>query len=299
MVGMVKLENGELAIWLDPSYGAATLALEWKGSPIMPDCRNQVRPPHGLLTKRSGLPEASFNMVPWSGRILDGILLERGRTYQLARAEEHAIHGEVWNQKWNILHQTETHLSLEQSRPHDSNFPWNYHVQYDVRVHKSVLSNKLTITNSSYENALLGGGFHPYFLRKGGAVVTLKASGQYPTGKMVGIPIGDPSFTPLCKQFNDAMKLERNQLIDDSFLLSDQKIEVCWPKDHFKMTMTLSESLTHFVVYNPNQDWFALEPVSHANNIFGSFGNKLRKPIPPRESLCLEYVLEIADFTTL
>ena len=299
MICMVKLENGDFAIWLDPNYGAATLALEWKGTPIMPDCRNQVRPPNGLLTKRSGLPEASFNMVPWSGRILDGILLDRGRTYQLARGEEHAIHGEVWNQKWNIVHHAETHLSLELPRPQSSNFPWNYLVQYEVCVQKSNLTNKLTITNKSSESALLGGGFHPYFLRKGGAIVTMNASGQYPTGEMVGIPIGDPSYTPLCKQFNDAMKLEPNQLIDDSFLLSGQKINVCWPNNRLKMTMTLSESLSHFVVYNPDQDWFALEPVSHANNIFGSFGNKLRKPIPPQGSLILEYALEIADFTPL
>lgn len=292
---MVKLENHCLSIWLDPSYGASTLALEWKGQSIMPDCRNQFRSPAAGLTKRVGLPEASFNMVPWSGRILDGVLLDKGKTYQLDRADEHAIHGEVWNQKWQICQQSVNHLSCELQRPLGSRYPWDYHVEYNVSINESKLINKLTITNVSESESLMGGGFHPYFLRKTGAVVTIKTGGQYPTGKIVGIPTGETIMTPLCEQFRQGLYMDRGQLIDDSFLLTDRTVCVEWPNEKLKMTLTLSESLSHFVVYNPAMDWFALEPVSHANNVFGSFGNTLRKPIPPHGSLDLEYVLEFSE----
>ena len=62
---------------------------------------------------------------------------------------------------------------------------------------------------------------------------------------------------------------DRSALFDHCFAGWNRQAQICWPSQNLTLTMTASEALSHLVVFTPeDMDFFAVEPVSHANNAF-------------------------------
>lgn len=292
---MLELRNSQLSLWVDPDYGACTLGLFWRGRAMMPDCRNSLRPASRLISQRGELPEASFNMLPWSGRVFEGKMWHGGQTLFLGRSEEHALHGEVWDKSWQVESQTEENLRCRIERPSESPFPADYAAAYEVHVEGNRACFSLTITNKSSAPIFMGGGFHPYFSRLRRVVISFEALAEYPTTEHVGIPSGPAIPTLWSKSFTQGVSLSQNASVDASFLLGKKSAQLLWPEDGVEAFLEFSESLDHLVVYNPDKPWFAVEPVSHPNNILGERQNSLRTTLKPGGSLKLEYSISFFE----
>jgi len=292
---MLELRTSQLSLWIDPDYGASTLGLAWRGKHVMPDCRKALRLPSALISERGELPEASFNMLPWSGRVLGGKMWHGGQAIFLGRAEEHALHGEVWDQSWTVVSHDQTFLRCRLNRPEGSRFPADYSAIYESQLEENKASFSLTITNRSSETIFMGGGFHPYFDRLNGVTVAFDALAEYPTSDHVGIPSGPAIPTPRSKSFTKGVILSRDVLVDTSFLLGKKQARLTWPQDGLNALFEFSESIDHIVVYNPDKSWFAMEPVSHPNNILGESQNSLRRHLEPGASLNLGYSISFFE----
>ena len=53
----------------------------------------------------SDLAASSFLMIPYSNRIAGGSFRFAGQQYQLAKGENHAIHGDVRKRPWVVIEQ--------------------------------------------------------------------------------------------------------------------------------------------------------------------------------------------------
>src|SRR5690606_15890659 len=62
--------------------------------------------------------------------------------------------------------------------------------------------------------------------------------------------------------------------LDNCFSGWDGKARIRWPQQDIELLISASEELDHLVVFTPSADkgFFALEPVSHANNALGMPG---------------------------
>ena len=286
---MLELINSQLSLWVDPDYGACTLGLAWRGKAMMPDCRKALRLPAKLISERGELPEASFNMLPWSGRVFEGKMWYGGQYMSLGRAEEHALHGELWDKPWQVETYSESYIRCRIGKPRESKYPAEYAAVYETRIEGDHVFFSLTITNNSLASIFMGGGFHPYFSRLKGVVVSFDALAEYPAAEHVGIPSGPAGPTSWSKNFTKGVRLSREGLVDASFLLGKKCAQLTWPQDGVEAFLEFSDSIDHLVVYNPDKPWFAVEPVSHANNILGEVQNSLRTSLEPGASLKMEY----------
>lgn len=290
-----ELRSNDLCLWVDPNYGACLLGFTWRGLNIMPDRRLAPRLVSTLISARGELPEASFIMVPWSGRVFEGWMRHGDTEVLLARPEEHSLHGEVWDQIWTVNAESESFLRCSIEQPLGSSFPARYQAVYEVNLSESRVTQTLTITNKSTTSCFLGGGFHPYFSRLGGPVITFESKGEYPTLHHIGIPSGAIQNTFLSESFSKGCLLSRERPIDASFLLGAKGARVDWPHDGLSAKFEFSDSMTHLVIYSPNDPWFALEPVSHANNILGESQNSGRTLVDPGSSIRLGYTIDIEE----
>ena len=290
-----ELRSNDLCLWVDPNYGACLLGLTWRGLNVMPDRRLAQRPVSTLISERGELPEASFIMVPWSGRVFEGRMRYGDFEVLLPRAEEHSLHGEVWDQIWTVDRESESSLRCQIKQPLGRSYPVPYEAVYEVSLTRDKVIQTLTITNKSYSSFFLGGGFHPYFCRKAGSVITFESKGEYPTLHHIGIPSGAVQKTLLSESFSKGYLLSRERRIDASFLLGVKRARVVWPQDGLSAKFEFSDSMTHLVIYNTDDPWFALEPVSHANNFLGESQNSGRNSVDPGVSIILGYTIEIEE----
>ncbi len=292
---MLELRNSQLSLWVEPDYGACTLGLSWRGRAMMPDRREALRPTSSLITQRGELPEAGFNMLPWSGRVFEGKMWHEWGQLFLGRAEEHALHGEVWDKAWQVESHREEYLRCRIERPFESRFPADYSAIYEVQLVENKASFSLTITNNSPLSIFMGGGFHPYFSRLSGVMISFDALAEYPATEHVGIPSGPALPSLWSKNFAQGVRLSQDVLVDASFLLGKKSAQLIWPQDGVEAFLEFSDSIDHLVVYNPDKPWFAVEPVSHSNNILGEVQKPLRTILKPGGILKLEYSISFFE----
>lgn len=292
---MIELTADNWKLWLEPSYGAALLGLQWRDLWVMPDRRLADRSPVKSFEERSPYPEASFLLVPWSNRIRSGVLRLEDKEYQLERPEEHSLHGEAWNKPWKLIERTERNLILSFERPKSSLFPINYLAEYQIEIKEDVLSQKLTITNPSSLFFYLGLGFHPYFNKSQKTNIKVRGAFQYPMGNETGLPIGAASANELTEKLTEGLSLTDQLELDDCFKISEKNAEIHWNDLNKKIALSFFGDVSHLVIYNPKDPFFAVEPVSHANNAFGDFEMTEKKLIPPGGSLSIGYQISMQD----
>ncbi len=216
---------------------------------------------------------ASFSLAPYSNRVRDGRFEFDGRSYDLRMAEKHAIHGDVRDRPWSCVKTTETRAEYElDSRSFDDfNFPFSIHARTSYVLDGASFTMKLDVENTSNVRMPAGGGFHPYFVRAlagegDGVELEHRVGGVYPAGDP---PLPTGAAVPISAEqdFQDRRPLE--VVLDHCFSDWDGQASILWPKSSVQIDMTASESLRHLIVYSPeSQPFFALEPVSHANDAF-------------------------------
>lgn len=258
---MIKLRNKDAALDLAPEYGGSVIRFSIAG-------RDILRPYTG--PKSDGIWDAretaAFPMFPFSGRIHDGKFSYNDEHYQRDAnmpPEPHAIHGTGWQSEWNTGIVSAHSASLYHEA--QENWPSSYRAEQHFELFQDRLELTLSLTNTGAASMPAGMGWHPYFLRK-------EARLYAPTSAIWSQ-----------KEPNDAtkpepvpMKLKMNSetivdtlLVDNAFDMAGNTQTLTYPD--FKLTMTSSSIFEKLVIFvPPNEDFFCVEPATHAPDAINS-----------------------------
>jgi aldose 1-epimerase len=268
----VVLQNENSQAVIAPEYGAALMAwktkLGGKWVDLTPDATQDT----------CDLQEASFLMIPYSNRIEHGKFVFAGTEYQLRDAENHAIHGTARRRQWKIVKNTEAlvRCTFDTEDFDDCNWPWSFSAVAEYEVKGTVLRQYLSLTNTDSTAMPAGFGWHPYFSRalsREGETVRFRMNygGVYPDANNNRIPSGPPQEPPEKMDFRQEKTLAPDNYFDCCSCCCgyDGEGYIVWPESGGKIVFECSKELGHMVMYNPQgKPYFALEPVSNANNGF-------------------------------
>lgn len=252
----IKIDSDNGLQWLS---GDVFRKKQWVA--VMPDCTQAG----------TNLAFCNYLLLPYSNRIRHAKFEFEGDSVQLENADQHAIHGTFRNQVWQIQEASATRLLAScDSRECDSfNWPWPMQAECDISLDGPRLLCSLKVQNLSDSSTPIGGGWHPYFVRNIGAHnprLSVPVTGVYPDTDGDCLPTGGPQPIPANLQFRDGAELPTDQRIDHCFAGLAGPMTIHWPDADIKLTLQSSEHFDHAVLFNPDEPYFALEPVTHAND---------------------------------
>jgi len=204
----------------------------------------------------------SFLMAPWPGRLADGRLRWRGRTWQLPRTHgRHAIHGLVHDRPWTVTEASGAGISLEiELGP--AGWPFGGRVRQQITLEPGGLTLDAEIEADKPMPAALG--WHPWFDRAGTdprVTVTadrvLELAGMIPTGETIAVA----GRTDL----RDGPRLGRRRL-DDAYTDARSPAVIAWPD--LELRLEFGPPVTTVVVHTPAQA-FCVEPQTAWPNALG------------------------------
>ena len=263
----LTLDNQQLRLIVDPEQGVniMSLAVQQRGAwlPLMPDARDQSL----------GLKASSFVLAPYSNRIENGRFTFNGQSYQLANGERHASHGDVRTRAWAVDKASATLVRCAfDSRTHeDVNWPWPFTANLEYQLDGQTLASRLSLTNQGDSVMPAGLGWHPYYsrwlTRQGEPLqVQMRVTGVYPDANDNRIPSGPLQALAPNQDFSTRRELTPDNFIDVCFYGYDGNGSFGWPESGVKVTYACSANCTHLVFFNPAKPYFAIEPVTNANN---------------------------------
>lgn len=265
------LDNGRLRCSITPRAGASVVDLSLRlGDQWYPILRPT---PEEVLRRGDSAEMSSYVLLPYSNRIGNARFNFDGQNFELRpnTPEGHTIHGEVRDRPWQIEEEDDHHIRL---RLHsgdfpDLNFPFPFDATLTYAVDGLTFRIDCTLENAGPSRMPAGMGHHPYFSRtlvdpeelvEVQAAFDLEYEGLVPT-RPAG-PIGPQH------DFRTFRTLG-NQVVDCCFGGWDGRAQIHWPGSKVRAEMDCDPPLRHVILFTPpGKPYFALEPVSHANNGF-------------------------------
>ena len=251
---MLTLSFDHLRVRVDPARGAGVTAFDV-------DMDGQWLP---IYAQAAELPVASFLMVPWSNRVADGRFVHAGTAIQLDEPDRHAIHGLVRKRPWAIVHATTSEATLRYTWPGGA-WPWPFEAEVHYWLADHTFHSALAVTNRGDSPMPAGLGFHPYFTR-GDVIIGFHVAGIYPDAHGTRIPSGPAAPLDPPRDHTIARPLDPDTFMDFCGHGWDGVATLRWPAAG--LVVDVRSDLDHLVFYNPPQPYFALEPVSNANDGF-------------------------------
>lgn len=270
-MALTTIENDHLKLEVLPEAGAsiATLAARVRGSwlPIL-----RPTPDEAIVARNSSL-FACFALVPWSNRLQDARFVFRGRAYELKpnTPEGYAIHGDVRKRPWRSGPASRTSLTYTfESRDFaDVNFPFPFAVRLEYALAGATLSTTVELTSRAGEAMPAGIGFHPYYrrtLRDDAEQVEITAHAPRVYPELV--PTSGAVAITAAQDFSRPRPLG-DQDFDSCFAGWDGNATIVWPGSGVRARVACAPPLDHMILFAPpGKPFFALEPVSNANNGF-------------------------------
>ena len=262
---VIEIESERWQLHLQPGIGMQTQVCRIRHADtwhdIMPDCSASDAP----------LGAGNFHMLPYSNRIKDGRFSHAGVDVQLEDSENHAIHGALRKQPWRLTEQTKNSASAEYDSRKDGkiNWPWPIQATINYTLTNQTLISQMTLTNLGKDSMPAGMGWHPYFCRTVAGAnprLTIVADAVYPDTKGDCLPTGAAISLPAQLDFSDARDLDPDQRIDHCLAGFTSPATIAWPDAGIEMQMHASKNCTHLVLFNPDAAFFAVEPVTNAND---------------------------------
>jgi aldose 1-epimerase len=258
---MILLSNGALNLVVDKNAGGSVVSLRYQD-------RDILRPGPTIIRQDwSPLEYAAFPLLPFSGRIANGRFKANGKLIQLPPnllPEPHAIHGHGWKLPWDIISKSANSVTLGYSHP-ASDWPWNYHAEQTLTLNGSALSVDLSLTNTSSEPMPAGLGWHPYFPRS-------KANISAPTEEiwLSGNDMIPAIPTPVIADCDLRRMTPVSTLnLDNAFQAGGQRSVI--ELEHDTVELVADTVFRNLIVYvPPNEDFFCVEPVTHAPDAVNS-----------------------------
>lgn len=271
---IVELQSERWRIKLQPELGLQTqvcqVSVDGQWHHLMPDCS----------APEASLNSANFHMLPYSNRIRDGQFAFAGTKVTLDDAKNHAIHGALRKRAWEVTQQSVNTVSAEYDtqRHGQVNWPWPLHAQINYQLNDTALISEMALTNTGKTAMPAGMGWHPYFCRNiAGATpqLLIPVKGVYPDTNGDCLPTGAPVALPEFLDFNSAKALDSEQRIDHCLSGFQSPATIAWPEAKIKLQIQASNNCQHLVLYNPDASFFAVEPVTNANDGFNLQSNSV------------------------
>ena len=268
------IENEHLRCRIDAEAGASvvTLAAQLADTwvPLLRDT------PAEAVRSGNSSAMASFVLLPYSNRIADARFTFDGKAYALVAntPEGHAIHGDVRKRPWRVtdVGPTWVRLRFESQWFRDIAFPFPFHANLRYAVDGVGFRADLEIENAGTERMPAGMGHHPYFNRvllDADEQVELQANVRREYAGLVPTAPAGP-LSPR-HDFGHPRALGDAD-IDCCFAGWDGTAVITWPGSRVRAEIDCDPPLRHLILYTPpGKPFFALEPVSNANNGFNLF----------------------------
>lgn len=249
---------------------------------------------------------ASYPLFPYSNRIRHGTLLWDGEAYQLRRwgTEDFAMHGTAAEFPWEVTARGTDHACLEFDARgfYGVSWPWDFVARVTLSLDRERFTWRLELDNVDDEAFPAGVGHHPFFVR------ALRDATGAPLGAPAQLQINCDAEYALTNGMAEAAAgpVVAN---DDYRTLRDlgtAHVDTCLTARTSPIMATIDyagaaaidieadDTLGHCVVYVPQgRDFFAVEPVSNANDGFtlralGVDGHGVRV-VEPGDRLAAEF----------
>lgn len=270
------LRNASLLAEIVPGIGGGLARLDWLGG------GQAVALLRALPPEAPGVPTPSqlacFPLLPWSNRMSPSGFDFEGRQYVPApnRAGEPCpIHGDAWQQAWQVMQHTETTLTLTLARPDAA--PFSYEAELRYTLDGAALRLDIAVRNTGAEALPFGIGLHPWMPDPQGALLQAVADGVWFSG---------PDKLPLIRKevpgnwrFDMPAALPQDG-VDHVFDGWPGRARIAWPGRG--VALELDADMDYFILYvPPGRDFFCVEPVDHpinAHNLPGRPGLSVLAP---------------------
>ncbi len=225
------------------------------------------------------LQSACFPLVPFSNRIRNGAFNFNGKHYRLEPnwdGDQPVIHGEAWQNQWQVIQKSEHQLVMKFEG--QGWWPWHYRATQSFILSAQGIDIKLEIENLADSEMPAGLGFHPYFPKYADTLLQFHAGAIWPP--MDAKPMQACNAPHL--SFNHSRNINEYGM-DHCFEKLRGDIIIQQPSLGLKIIMQcalkdMASAQSHnAIVYNPTEDYFCVEPVSHITAAIGS--DDIGKPI--------------------
>lgn len=285
----IILEDAGWSAVVLPETGGAIALLCYRGEPVL----------------RSACPDvddvldcASFALIPFANRIGNAELRFGDLVMHLdadPTVLPHAHHGHGWRAAWTVKRVTQSALVLAFDHVgHDTRsnrgWPWAYHAEQRITIGPDGLTVTLAVTNRDLvSNMPCGTGIHPYFVRRPESSIQATATKMWATHAdgLASEQVRSDLFGP-----GQCVAVAQVEGLDNYFpcsgpvtvLSSDRPIVVG------------GDSMAGVHIYVPRgQDYFCVEPVSHAPNAFGRGEYGAADIIAPSATKCWRWDIGISE----
>ncbi len=243
MIGQPRLtlRTDRATAVLDPGAGGRIAALRVDGREL-------------LVTAGWGpLSWGAYPMVPWAGRLRDGLLRWHGETYRLPAdlLPPHAIHGTLVERAWQVTAGTATSATL--AAPLDGPWPFGGRAVHRVTIEPGALRAELEVHAGDRPFPAVVG-WHPWFPRHlrsaDGTFHGAPVEVELPAGGMLARgPDGLPDGT--------IVRPIPAGPWDDCFVELAAMPAVCWPG---ALRVTIESDAPCWVVYTERDEGVCVEP---------------------------------------
>lgn len=226
---------------------------------------------------------ASFLMIPWSNRIRAGKFHFGGTTYQLddLKTDGTAMHGDVRSRAWQVAYADDTkiRLTLNSTEQDDVNFPFKFQAEVEYKLRDTDFIASIKLKNIDHRDFPAGFGFHPYFVRgsdTNDTQVEIPCDMHYVLENALPTT-GIPHPLPDDLDFRE-LRAINTQVIDDVFTarLGNQPAQIVYPDWKLQLDYHADPLFKHFILFTPpNKPFFALEPVTNANDGFNLYDKNI------------------------
>ena len=267
---MILLQNQFLRAEFAPEAGASLVSLSTHQPGGWTRLTRLTPPP--AIQARDAWSMASFILAPFSNFIPGGRFEFAGQSLQLGcNLADSAIHGDAYRHPWQVTAARPDRLvcRLDSTRIPDFNFPFSLALEATYTLAGLTLESALALTNTGPRPMPAGLGFHPFFNRilpgpeAAAATLQFQARGVYPplpSGPMQPVPPHQDFSTPVVAAGRD---------LNHCFGGWDGRARIHYPAAGLALDLECSSLFGHLVVFiPPGEDYFCVEPVSHANNAF-------------------------------
>lgn len=260
---IVEIANEDWSVVVDLAHGAKLLKVTYKNN-------NVLQPYDKDLGDENTDNVSMFLLAPMSNRIEHNCYNYNGKTISFrpnTKAGEF-VHGFAWKQSFFIV---EKHANFLHLRTRVDDEFSGYHCDVDVIYtfyRDEFIATIRVIPDVTYEDRLIGLGFHPYFVTDENTTLQFYANGWYKP-KTTSYLLEDLSF-----DIDEKFDFSKSKTIPNEF------INHCYNKVNF-INLNYSDhsleiktqNLDYLMMYRTaNANFIALEPTSHEVNAFNKEG---------------------------
>lgn len=224
---------------------------------------------------------ASAILFPFANRIKDGEFCFEGQKFQLDinnKAENHALHGLVYNKKFTIKSQSANadYAQLILNYDYDKlepGFPFLFSIQLKYTFTSDGFDLNVMVENKAKESFPFTLGWHPYFLSEALKNSTIDFKSRlklHIDDRNIGTDLQDvipvESLSLSTKSLDDCWQLEKDTVLFNT------------PK--YKLSLASSEPNSFLQIYTPpKKNTIAIEPTTGVSDSFNNdIGLKVLKP---------------------